>query len=661
MEGSEISKTFDPLKDDEELSEEILGARIKREISNIIKSYSGWYDPLSELIQNALDSVDQRAKEQKKDYVPSIWITINLKENSVSVTDNGIGFSERQFKNFLKPSLSWKGGPTRGNKGVGATYLAYGFNFLNIGTKVDGYNFCGTLKHGREWVEDENNIIPRPEVTESEPIDDTFNSMDKGSTFTLKFEGEYIFPADLTWIGATNAKQWDAILRINTPLGGIYLDHEPTKTICYLKVINGSDKESNEIIEECEYVYPHKVISTCRNFKDVLEIQDQITQKGKYAGRLPSHLTNLNGLYAHWDYNEILSKESSLRPNLREEQKQLLKKHKVNVYGFLCYSTGLWDYYNDDILEIRKKARILKGGLQIASNSMPQGKLLVIPLKASIGLQEQAHVIVHFDSAEPDMGRKGFKHEIQELAEAISISVIGILKNWRHLMRKQTGPASILEDSKLSNWIEIQKEHEKNHPLKITNKEFFQPINELPITSEPLFEQDVVALFHQLLAGGVIRGIKIMATDEHKQYDGIYRVWLKKPLENHIFDKNDNPLGIDKSRTLEEFESQPYVLEYKFNLDFLIRDIENEDKNENRIDLAIVWNVGTLWKKRYQINSLLLFENVHNRIFHGATHAVLNSDTGQPTFYLIALKELIDFINNPDSAQDYQRKTYAEV
>lgn len=115
---------------------------------NILKSYTGWYDPISELIQNALDAVDERGKAGESDYIPKIWITINLKDNLLSVTDNGIGFRKEQFKIFLGPDVSFKIGDTRGNKGVGATYLAYGFNYLQVGTKTDGFSFVGTIEGG---------------------------------------------------------------------------------------------------------------------------------------------------------------------------------------------------------------------------------------------------------------------------------------------------------------------------------------------------------------------------------------------------------------------------------------------------------------------------------------------------------------------------------
>ena len=156
-----ISSSWDPLET--ELSSELAAATMKREIKNILKSYTGWYDPFSELLQNALDAVEHRSQKEK-DYDPEIWVDIDLKDNKISVTDNGIGFSEDQFKSFLAPSVSFKTQTDRGNKGVGATYLGYGFNYLQVGTKTEHFSFIGTLKDAREWVEDVSGTKIRPKI-----------------------------------------------------------------------------------------------------------------------------------------------------------------------------------------------------------------------------------------------------------------------------------------------------------------------------------------------------------------------------------------------------------------------------------------------------------------------------------------------------------------
>jgi HSP90 family molecular chaperone len=58
----------------------------------------------------------QYENERGASYEPLINITINLKENCISVTDNGMGFDEVTYTGFLAPNLSFKKGKTIGQK-----------------------------------------------------------------------------------------------------------------------------------------------------------------------------------------------------------------------------------------------------------------------------------------------------------------------------------------------------------------------------------------------------------------------------------------------------------------------------------------------------------------------------------------------------------------
>lgn len=649
---------WDPLE--EGLSAELISATMKRQIKNILKSYTGWYDPLSELIQNALDSVDNR-KQVDRNFDPTIWITIDLKDNIISVTDNGTGFSEDQFRNFLAPNVSFKKQNDRGNKGVGATYLAYGFNYLQIGTKTTDFSYVGTIKGGREWVEDTTSTKTRPKITESELIHEVFKDIDQGSTFSLKLVGDFIRPKHLKWVGANTAEQWDIVLRVKTPLGGIYFNRDCLLSQYYLDVIDESENKTQKVINDCEYVYPHRVLSTCKELNSIVVKQQELIKKGRDASRLPDSFFKLNGLYNYWNYEDFVVDDGEFKTTLKDEQKKLAEKYKIYVYGFFCYSTDIWDNYNDTVVGLRRGTRILKGGLQLATNCMPQGELLIIPLTKNIGYQNVTHVIVHFEEAEPDLGRKGFQPELELLAQDVATSVVRKFQHWRKLLKKETGaPPDIIGEKNIHDWIREQEEHEKEYPLIIAREDVFLPIKEASITSNPLNEQDVIALFNQLLAGGVIRGIKVMATNQHQQYDGVFKFYLKKPFENHIYDKEENPLGIEKSKVTQEFVSVPQILEYKYSFDALIEEFEKEEKNERQIKLVVAWEMGKDWPKRYDITPLLHFDNIQHRYFHGATHIIKDSSTGDTVFPTIILSELIDYINDPDDVQDYQKETYME-
>ena len=158
----------------------------KRLIMNILASYTSYFDPFSELFQNALDAVEKRQNElEESGYVPEIWVEINMKDDFISVKDNGIGFDDKQFKSFLSPNVSFKPtGKTRGNKGVGATYLAYGFNHIELGTKSPNYSNYAVLKNGKDWAVgkfDDQKPMARSRKS------DNLLQLDRGSFFKIKF------------------------------------------------------------------------------------------------------------------------------------------------------------------------------------------------------------------------------------------------------------------------------------------------------------------------------------------------------------------------------------------------------------------------------------------------------------------------------------------
>jgi hypothetical protein len=648
--------SWDPLKSSENADTEIISAAQKREIRNILKSYVGMFDSFSELIQNALDAVDKRfSKDKVTGYQRKLWLTVNLKDNIFSITDNGIGFNKEEFKSFLAPNISFKDGDeSRGNKGVGATYIAYGFDFLQFGTKGNGHNFMGEITQGREWVEDRQGIITRPMVRESNLIDQNFNLIDRGSTFSLKFGGDFTRPKNLNWFTATTPMQWLFLLLIKTPLGCIYDDNTDYTPVHFdLTVIDSANEIKSISNADASYIFPHTKINASVNLREIIKIQQKLIQESKDPSKIPNKYFKSNGIYQFFSPGDLLNFK-----NLSQEYKDIVTEYKIQAYGYFTYSTAVWDQFNDSLANLRKGMRILKGGLQLANNRMIQGELLSIPLTSNIGYQNQCHVIVHFKDADPDLGRKGFQPELKDAAERLSVIIVNTLKEWKSLLKSDTGTKPNIEkEVELYDWIKSQEKHEEQSPLIISNKNFFIPVNEISITSTPQSEQDVIVLFNQLIAGGVIRGLNLLATSQIKQYDGVYRFVVKQPLENHKYDKIFNPLGVDDFRHENEVKSAPKILEYKYNLDALIREFENGEKKEKDIHLVIVWEMGSEWRKNYDTISLLDLDNIHQREFHGITHSLTSGNTN---FDVICLKELVEYLNGVDDVQIYHKNEYSE-
>lgn len=646
---------WDPLEITGSANFEIVAAAKKREIKNILKSYVGFFDPFCELIQNAMDAVDiRKTTSGSDDYQKKIWIEINLKSNTLTVVDNGIGFTEDQFKTFLSPSISFKNTKTtRGNKGVGATYLAYGFNYLEIETKTNSYSSNSNILNGRAWVDDEETKIARPTVRVVDTTSEYMSRIDQGSRFTLKFIGN-VRPKDLGWISATTAEQWRYLLLIKTPLGAILKEDLSSNVTFSIKVIDADGNESLLEDQSCKYIFPHNVIKACAKISDITQAQASLLASGKDASKLPPKFKKLNGVYDYWDSDELQ------KLVLNSDDKQLIENYDIWAYGFFCYSAvRVLDKFNDETAKLRSGRRILRGGLQLATNGMPQGELITIPLTSNIGYQNQSHIVIHLSNADPDLGRKGFQPELQKLSEKLSVGIVTKLKHWRGQMLTDKGPGtSHQEELDIDEWINSQKEHEKLKPMCLKNKNFFVPINDVSISAEPKSEQDVVALFNQLLAGGVIRGIKVMASSSHKQYDGLFRYHLTPPVENHLFDHANNPLGVEEIRFKDRFVSKPYVLEFKHGFDQLMTDFDNDEKSESSINLVVVWDLQERYKERYQVVPLLHPDNIHLREFHGVTHELHDDHTGQKRMDLVVLSELISYLNDASKEADNQYKKY---
>jgi DNA gyrase/topoisomerase IV subunit B len=94
-----VLDAWDPLAPSDD-DVDMFAAAQKREIRNILKSYTGYYDLFSEMIQNALDAVEKRSAENVQGYQPEIVVEIDISQNSVSVTDNGCSMNLQQFKRF---------------------------------------------------------------------------------------------------------------------------------------------------------------------------------------------------------------------------------------------------------------------------------------------------------------------------------------------------------------------------------------------------------------------------------------------------------------------------------------------------------------------------------------------------------------------------------
>jgi hypothetical protein len=139
-----------------------------REAENVLSSYSHATDFLAEALQNATDAIDAR-RIAEPECPAVIEIHFDCAARSFTVVDTGTGMSADDAQQVLSPNVTLKAGlrrrvqgmRSRGEKGVGLSFLALGSNRLTI-TTCDGKERTEVVvSGGNRWVTSEGKT-PKP-------------------------------------------------------------------------------------------------------------------------------------------------------------------------------------------------------------------------------------------------------------------------------------------------------------------------------------------------------------------------------------------------------------------------------------------------------------------------------------------------------------------
>jgi hypothetical protein len=249
------------------------------------------------------------------------------------------------------------------------------------------------------------------------------------------------------------------------------------------------------------------------------------------------------------------------------------------------------------------------------------------------------------------MGRKAFQPELEDIARRISVQCVNIFKRYLIYLKPDSGAVAVTPDRELHEWKKTQEAYRDKHALSFKSEK-----GQVALISAPQQEQDVIPLFHELVGLAVIRGLEFLATSQSDRYDSLY--FLNYPNEDRIkFAKGSNPLGVRSGLTLP-YHSEPRVLEYKYDLDALIRDFSSEIKYPKHIALVVCWRATKQYKERYFLNSLLMADEGATRLTFGATHQAFPAGSNQPEFEVLILEDLLKYLQSPTEEEARQRLKY---
>ena len=582
-------------------------------VSGVLESYNSNYDFLAEAVQNAVDAMED-AKLLEYSGPFRLHVTVNLRENFVSVLDTGVGMTESDLARALAPHVSMKSNDSvlrlrgdkhsyRGYKGVGLTLLAYGTDDLRLHSKAeDGEVVALRMRYGNAWARGERQDSA---MVDKDEDDSPLRRLSRGTFVRMQFSPSTRPKSLLALTPYIHA--WDAILRTRTAIGQVLIDRTPLVPIEFtLTLINAQGEES--INPEPGFLHPHKVVRNPEyRFLDIGKYYERHPQRSA----IPTEFTRQDGIYISWDTVRI--RWQFTEPERSEFQEQL-DTYSPTLYAFVPYQGGVWGEMNE-ILSQSRARRYLSPGMVLAINRQRLADLFPIGATRYETFSRNVLVVVHFDNAYPDQGRKTVQDEVLDMAKSAANRAVQYLADQRSFLRA-TGetPSSQQREVELSrqDWEFNVRIHRERSPLHIP-----------PVTyeSEPLTEQDIIGLFDQMCALGVFPGIHFLATSQSQTYDSL--VSFRCDSNERGLRASESSLGLAPSVLGDGdiFRTRNLILEYKNNLDSLIDDIDddNRPKQYQHIDICVCWGTVQESFDGYELKPVDA-TNLDQRRYPGTTH-----------------------------------------
>lgn len=131
---------------------------LHRNVSSLISAYNSPWDPLTELIQNSVDAINQRARAENPGWRGAIRIVIDSTQNTITIEDNGSGLKQGKHESMILPGGSDKiQNNSYGHKGLGFTYCTHISDDVIVDSEIaDGSKTRWSLKGAFSWLVDPN-------------------------------------------------------------------------------------------------------------------------------------------------------------------------------------------------------------------------------------------------------------------------------------------------------------------------------------------------------------------------------------------------------------------------------------------------------------------------------------------------------------------------
>lgn len=559
---------------------------IRQEARNILSSYSQVYDVLAESLQNAVDAIDERYSQEPIQAVAKIMIVFDVAQRSITITDTGTGMPWEVLRSAPCPNTTYKrrnqqssqsdlkrSRLSRGEKGVGLSFLTFVCNKLRVKTCDGNRTIEVTVNKANDWVHEKTQerplLIPSssaPEAPTEELGSNRYTQLEMRDVVTQDYSDQDIFDLSLPALLYT--------LRTKTAIGHteeIVFGRMPEPNIeIMLQYIDQSGNKQ-------EVSIPYRYLSP----------EEYLTAGSKIS------------------YDKFLDLQKHKKLHLAKG-KALIYRHERKTQGgrlIYCYAFAMAPKMFDEITKDLELERGMKpdhwSGIFIATRGMPTGINVEHPTTYSAGYWQRIFMLLQDDEMNFDVGRKSLqgraKPMIQEIAKEVWDDIFPYLQELT-----PADPESVTRH-KQGQLTKLFEEASKWPDLKLGKVQYLK---------EPQREQMVVALFYELVGAGVLKGYHTLRNNTMDQYDAFVA---------YSIDKSE--IGKIEAKAVKSKDGKVddrIIIEFKFDADDILRDITGNVKSYQDIHLLVCWKLDAA---QFEKNSISVEPIPPEHVYYyGSTH-----------------------------------------
>src|SRR6266446_521382 len=530
-----------------------LGSDDKRQfIRNILDSYHHDWDVLAELCQNAVDAIRERNPNNGQ-----ITVRFDRKNGDIEVHDTGVGMSRDKVSRALAPSVTFKRGQPKliGEKGLGLTFCAFRTNEISIESSTgDGQIHSAVFKGGRDWVEGKDNANPMVVVRSRQEASGSFTKV-CAKNVAADFQ---LDDARLKYL-----------LLTKTALGSTYPLWPQTQASnpqieILLTTVDANGKEQTNKLPHC-YWHPADHLAHKKSLDEIRELaRNNKMRDFKGWGLTDKREMPIKGKTA-FIYTLMLSVPEY---DKLAQQQGLLSRHKLRQKE--ADRTGTEVERPDEPGDIEP-------GIYLSVRGMPTGIVLPFPTGTTeAGYWNNFFFLVEAEWLSFDAGRKVVPGRTQEIVKRACKAIWDEMRAWKTHFVGQEG-----EDS-VDPFAEAQKAQGRLEKVQGYPN---LGLGKIPFVKIPQNEQATIAVFHEILGRGLLKGYQTFDINTASTYDAIVRYSLSGS------DVGAQALQIWREKlnkkTIQSVEFFPLNVEFKYEAADILEDFEDKTKYLEQIHLLI--------------------------------------------------------------------------